>query len=343
MSKTHEPNSSNSPQTIELIDSFCDRFETEWAAGAQPRLEAFLSDVAADLRSSLFAALLPVELELRRKAGELPDATSYRQRFPQFETAISKAFQQREATLRTGSPSAANTSGANTSTNTSANPKSQTSSATGPGVAATWPVGRPCENVADFQQALAASGIVPHEQLAEFVSANHAALLTDDISKWAKRLIKAELLTAYQAKVVYSGKGKSLTMGSYTVLDKLGQGGMGLVLKAEHRVMKRVVALKMLSPSVTKTKEAVQRFQREVEAAARLIHPNIVSAFDAGEANGTNFLVMEYVPGDDLSSFVKQQGPLPVEQAIDCITQAARGLEYAHKRGQKSEKSVKIV
>ena len=64
------------------------------------------------------------------------------------------------------------------------------------------------------------------------------------------------------------------------ILDKLGQGGMGLVLKAEHKRMKRLVALKVLTPKVTKTPESVRRFQREVEAAARLEHPNIVTVFD---------------------------------------------------------------
>jgi formylglycine-generating enzyme required for sulfatase activity len=84
---------------------------------------------------------------------------------------------------------------------------------------------------------------------------------------------------------------------------------------------------------VTKTNELKQRFQREVEAAARLTHPNIVRAFDAGEGGGSPFLVMEYVPGDDLASIVKKRGPLSVDQAIDCIAQAARGLEFAHSRG----------
>jgi formylglycine-generating enzyme required for sulfatase activity/serine/threonine protein kinase len=97
--------------------------------------------------------------------------------------------------------------------------------------------------------------------------------------------------------------------------------------------MKRLVALKVLPPKVTRTPEAVQRFQREVEAAARLMHPNIVTAFDADEAGGTHFLVMEYVDGTDLSSLVKKHDPLPLDQALDCILQAARGLEYAHKHG----------
>ena len=145
--------------------------------------------------------------------------------------------------------------------------------------------------------------------------------------------MKQNKLTAYQAQQVYAGKAKSLVLGNYVVLDKLGQGGMGMVLKAEHRRMDRTVALKVLSPSVMQSPEAVKRFQREVKAAAKLEHPNIVIAHDADEADGTHFLVMQYVDGQDLSAIVRSKGVLSVRQAVDCVLQAARGLEYAHQRG----------
>ncbi|MBS0203432.1 MAG: protein kinase [Planctomycetes bacterium] len=184
-----------------------------------------------------------------------------------------------------------------------------------------------------FSRQLADSGVLSEQDLRAFLDKLPDGDKPVDGEQLAKRLVKEKKISAYQAQVVYSGKGKSLTMGSYFVLDKLGQGGMGMVLKAEHRMMKRLVAIKVLSPAVTKTKELSQRFQREVEAAARLTHPNIVGAFDAGETNGSPFLVMEYVPGDDLSSIVRKKGPLSLDQAIDCIAQAAKGLEFAHKQG----------
>src|SRR5262249_38111579 len=99
------------------------------------------------------------------------------------------------------------------------------------------------------------------------------------------------------------------------------------------RRMKRIVALKVLSPEITRHPIAIQRFQREVEASARLTHPNIVAAFDADDARGVHFLVMEYVEGSDLKNMVRKQGPLSVNLAIDCILQAARGLEHAHAAG----------
>jgi len=122
-------------------------------------------------------------------------------------------------------------------------------------------------------------------------------------------------------------------LGNYTIVAKLGQGGMGQVFKAEHRRMKRVVALKVLPPSLCRDAATIARFEREVEAAAKLSHPNIVTAFDADEANGRHYLVMEYVDGADLSSVVREQGAFSIPLAMECILQAARGLEYAHRRG----------
>jgi serine/threonine protein kinase/formylglycine-generating enzyme required for sulfatase activity len=154
-----------------------------------------------------------------------------------------------------------------------------------------------------------------------------------DPQQLARALVKGEKLTAFQAQQVYAGKGKALVLGNYVLLDKLGQGGMGAVYKASHRRMKRIVALKVLSPDLTKTEEAVSRFLREVEAAGRLQHPNIVTAFDADCVGKTHFLVMECVEGSDLSSLVKAKGPLAVDKAVHCVVQAAKGLEYAHSQG----------
>ena len=120
---------------------------------------------------------------------------------------------------------------------------------------------------------------------------------------------------------------------STTLLEELGGGGMGRVFKAVHRKMNRTVAVKLLPESLVQSPESVERFQREVQALARLSHPNIVAVHDAGTADGTHFYVMDLVDGEDLARLVKEHGPMPVEQALDCILQAARGLEYAHAQG----------
>ncbi len=115
------------------------------------------------------------------------------------------------------------------------------------------------------------------------------------------------------------GNGKSLVLGNYVILDKLGQGGMGLVLKAEHRRMERLVALKIFSPAITKSPDAMRRFGQEVKVAARLTHPNIATAYDADIAGNTHFLVMEYVEGRDLASLTTDQGQLPLAVAIEFV------------------------
>lgn len=118
-------------------------------------------------------------------------------------------------------------------------------------------------------------------------------------------------------------------IGEYAVLEKIGAGGGGQVFKAEHQRMERIVALKVMPKS---TPRALKRFHQEVKAAAKLIHPNIVTAFDAGEHDGMPYLVMEYVEGKSLDQVVDDGGPLQVDTACDFIAQAARGLAYAHSR-----------
>jgi serine/threonine protein kinase len=119
----------------------------------------------------------------------------------------------------------------------------------------------------------------------------------------------------------------------YRILEALGAGGMGVVYKAEHLLMQRLVALKVINPSLTKDAVTVDRFRREVMAAARLCHPNIVAAYDAEQAGDVHFLVMEFVEGTSLDRLVAEIGPLPVVQACDYARQTALGLQHACERG----------
>src|SRR5262245_28414649 len=115
----------------------------------------------------------------------------------------------------------------------------------------------------------------------------------------------------------------------YRVLGPLGAGGMGAVFKAEHRLMGRTVALKVINPALVDRPEMVERFRREVRAAARLSHPNIVAAYDAERAGDTHFLVMEFIVGTSLDRVVRERGPLPVAEACEVARQAALGLQHA--------------
>jgi hypothetical protein len=122
-------------------------------------------------------------------------------------------------------------------------------------------------------------------------------------------------------------------LGQYQMLEKVGQGGMGTVCKALHTLLRRVVALKVLPADRARSAEVVARFLREMQAAGRLHHPNIVQALDAREVNGVHFLVMEFVEGVNLAKVSKRLGPLPVPDCAEMIRQAALGLQHAHEHG----------
>ena len=188
-------------------------------------------------------------------------------------------------------------------------------------------------SVEQFSDALLASGLMTAAELDAVVSQLPAAQRPENAQDLARLLVRLGKLTRYQVIELYEGRPGGLVLGNYVVLDKLGAGGMGLVYKAQHRRMKRVVALKTLPAAIAQSADSVRRFHREVEAAARLTHPNIVTAYDADEASGLHFLVMEYVEGSDLAHYVRRCGRLSQRKAVDCVLQAARGLHYAHQKG----------
>ncbi len=124
-----------------------------------------------------------------------------------------------------------------------------------------------------------------------------------------------------------------VTHPRYRLIELLGAGGMGTVFKAEHRLMKRAVAVKVIDSALFTDPAVTGRFAREMEAAGKLTHPNIVHAYDAEEVGDTHFLAMEYVEGVSLTNLLNQRGPLPPAEACSYIRQAALGLQHAHERG----------
>jgi serine/threonine protein kinase len=119
----------------------------------------------------------------------------------------------------------------------------------------------------------------------------------------------------------------------YRLIRWLGAGGMGVVYQAEHRLMERLVALKIISKKLTDNAVTVARFQKEVKAAAKLSHPNIVASYDAEQAGDLHFLVMEFIEGTSLARLVEDRGPLPVSLACDYVRQVALGLQHASEHG----------
>ena len=154
-----------------------------------------------------------------------------------------------------------------------------------------------------------------------------------DADALARELVRLGWLTSYQVERILQGRGQDLVLGSYVLLESLGEGGMGVVFKARQHKLDRVVALKLIRKDRLGTPNAVRRFQREIMAAAQLAHPNVVRAYDADQVGDVHFFVMEHVPGTDLSRLVRERGRLPVAQACDYAHQAALGLQHAFERG----------
>jgi len=124
-------------------------------------------------------------------------------------------------------------------------------------------------------------------------------------------------------------------VGRYRIEGRLGVGGMSTVQLAFDQRLERYVAIKLLAEHLADDPTFVSRFRREALSAARLVHPNIVQVFDFGfdERARQHFIVMEHVPGHSCAELLRDHGPMDVEQAVDVITQACRGLDYAHRNG----------
>jgi eukaryotic-like serine/threonine-protein kinase len=180
------------------------------------------------------------------------------------------------------------------------------------------------------------SGLVEGEALGRILAdlkstAGDAALTDTDFV--SKKLIDAGLITRWQCDRLLEGRHKGFFLKKYKLLDLLGTGGMSSVYLAEHTLMQRRVAIKILPKNRVEDTSYLARFHREALAAAQLDHKNIVRAYDIDNQDKTHFFVMEYVEGRDLQQIVKTEGPLDYIPAADYIRQAAEGLAHAHKAG----------
>lgn len=149
----------------------------------------------------------------------------------------------------------------------------------------------------------------------------------------AQDLLDREWLTAYQLNQIFQGHAATLTIGPFVILERIGEGGMGQVFKARQKMLSRTVALKVIRKECMNNPKVINRFKREIRAAGQLSHPHIVRAFDADQVNGTYYIAMEYIDGVDLAKYVRDNGPLPINQACEYIRQAALGLQHAFERG----------
>ena len=188
-----------------------------------------------------------------------------------------------------------------------------------------------------FERSALASSLLTREQLdttwAALIEAKPGSF-SADLSmdeRLAQKLVQLGLLNSWQAQQLLAGRTK-FNLGPYCIIDSIGSGGMGQVFKAVHGVMGRIVAVKVL-PRNKCTPEAIANFVRESRAQAKLDHPNLVRALDAGQDGNVYYLVTEYVAGPDLRKLVRNGGPLGMESAASVVSQVAAGLQHAHERG----------
>lgn len=184
-----------------------------------------------------------------------------------------------------------------------------------------------------YGKSIVAAGLLTGDELRTWWTSLTPERKPRDAETFAARIVEDGKLTHYQSQVLLQGKGTSLAFGNYVLTQQIGVGASGYVFQAKHKHSGRLVAIKILSKAFAQDEKALKRFQREIEAAGRLAHPNIVQSFDAGELNGQHYLVMEFVDGSDLTTIVKDNGVFTVDAAINTIKQAAAGLQYAHEQG----------
>ncbi|HTN77853.1 MAG TPA: serine/threonine-protein kinase [Pirellulaceae bacterium] len=191
-------------------------------------------------------------------------------------------------------------------------------------------------SVENFLELVQRSNLVADDQLQrslEELKTKHDGKLPDDADVVAEQLVAAGLLTSWHCKMLFDKKYKGFFLGKYKLLRLLGTGGMSSVYLAEHVLMQRRRAIKVLPKSRVNDSSYLARFHLEAQATASLDHPNIVRAYDVDNDGDTHYLVMEYVQGQDLQTVVKEKGPLDYESAADFLAQSAEGLQHAHEAG----------
>ncbi len=301
------------------VDDVCDAFEAAWqqvaalartshaSTPAWPEIGLFVKEFTRNERAAALQELVPIDVSYRRQSGAAVAIGEYT-RFTELD-----AEWLAEIVL--------NPDGA-TRRVPASNGKSMT---------ATSQPKLPPPTREVFLERLVASGVLDRRTVElEIVS---VTLGDTSAITLGERLVSRGLLTPFQLNSLLRTAKPGLVLGEYIILSPLGRGGMGAVYKARHRRMDRLVALKVLPPAAAHDPQMASRFSREIRAVARLSHPNIVAAHDAGEDSGVAYLVMECIDGTDLSSCVRTHGPLSVAHAVECVAQAAEGLEYAHRQG----------
>ncbi|QDU51023.1 bifunctional serine/threonine-protein kinase/formylglycine-generating enzyme family protein [Gimesia panareensis] len=282
------------------INQLCDQFEVELRQGDLPSITDWLDHVAVEYREVILKELIPLEVEHRIQTGDLPQVNDYLQVFPMLDQEwLSETIATAQAELKSAA--------------TQGNSPASTAN-----------------TVESYTERIVQSGVLGPEEMTEILGTVERPQSADEL---AELLTQSGRMTRYQSQMLLEPEGRPLLIGDYLILEPIGSGGMGTVYKAVHRRMKRIVALKVIRADLDQDPERLKRFEREVQTAARLSHPHIVTAYDAGEARGIHYLICEYIDGESLTQLVRDSGPLDFADAMHCLQQIAEGLEYAHAQG----------
>jgi serine/threonine-protein kinase len=188
-------------------------------------------------------------------------------------------------------------------------------------------------SVDEFVQYLEKSSLVSPDRLKQslaLLKTQNGGTLPDDADVVANFLIDADLITSWHSEKLFSKKYNGFFLGKYKLLRHIGSGGMSTVYLAEHTLMHRRQAIKVLPKTRVNDSSYLARFHLEAQATASLDHPNIVRCYDVNNDGDTHYIVMEFIAGKDIQTVVKEEGPLPLELACNYMAQAAEGLANAH-------------
>ena len=187
--------------------------------------------------------------------------------------------------------------------------------------------------LSEFLQTLERSRLVEPARV-EALRAKLGPADRNDLAMVIRALVERKLLTKFQARKILAGKSGPFFLGKYKIMRQLGAGGMGKVYSARHLETRRKVAIKVLPPKrAAAERNALARFRREADMTLRLSHPHIAETLEVGEDAGVHFMVMAYIPGQNLFEMVQRGGPLRVWDAARLFAEVADGLGHIHKFG----------
>jgi tetratricopeptide (TPR) repeat protein/tRNA A-37 threonylcarbamoyl transferase component Bud32 len=358
------------PSEALLLDQRCSGFEAAWKAWwgrPRPVLEDHLTDVGGPTAAVLLSELLHLELGYRRLHGETPVLADYLSRFPDQATVVRAVFNSAGGT----NGSAALRTPALDSRCESVLDRFEAAWAAGsrpdiaaflPGTAERLPLLLELVHV-DLERRLKSGEAVRVEEypqrFPELLSQREALLaLLETECRLRQRLVQAAALGPEEAaqtppadpcsdgvathkqseEELARAARASLALGAtplvpgYEVFEQLGQGGMGVVYKARHLALQRVVALKMVREAAHASRDELTRFQTEAEAMARLQHPNIAQIFEVGEHQGLPFFSLEFCGGGSLDKKLAGE-PQPARQAAELLRTLALAMDHAHQQG----------